>query len=339
MKISYIITISPVIEMEYLNILIKSLNLQTVQDFNVIFYNQTVNTEKEIFDTLQIKPNFNYKFFSIESEYFFGNYPIWDLYGFHQMLIENEILEDYHMSLHPEEFLDIDYTEKILNVLEKYSIDILMGNLHSTNYSYMDFCKLNEVNNSRDFSLFLQKKNLSESMKWKISSKPFFLTRYPLKNFILKKALHPGNGDKQNNAGFKKLNYYLEDVFVMSTDFAQKYNWYNSEIKLYFEDIHINRTLESLMKKITNFPLYFTEAKIYHLNHGKYYYQIEDYQFTKEFLNYNTQNPILLSLKKAIKYYQNGNITAKAALRLSRNEGTVDVNYKFHKKNIEDAIG
>ena len=42
MKISYIITINPVIPIDYLNVLINSLNLQSCKEFDVIFY-KTVN--------------------------------------------------------------------------------------------------------------------------------------------------------------------------------------------------------------------------------------------------------------------------------------------------------
>ena len=49
MKISYIITINPVIPIDYLNALINSLNLQSCKESDVILYNQTWNNEAKIF--------------------------------------------------------------------------------------------------------------------------------------------------------------------------------------------------------------------------------------------------------------------------------------------------
>ena len=34
----------------------------------------------------------------------------------------------------------------------------------------------------------------------------------------------------------------------MNIKFAKEYNWFKCKFKLYFEDIHINRTLKDLLK-------------------------------------------------------------------------------------------
>jgi hypothetical protein len=347
MKISYIITINPVIPIDYLNALINSLNLQSCKEFDVIFYNQTRNNEAKIFSLLHVTCDFKYKFFSIEDRYFLGKYPIWDLYGFHQFLLDNDLVNDYFMCLHMEEFFDPDYTEKVLDVLDKNDFDIILGNLHQTKYFYHDVKELTNLNNAASFSNYLKQKEIDESIKWGLPSKPFFISRSPknvLKNF---KKLNELKWKKQFDStenGFSKIkNYLLEDIFIMSKEFANKYQWYNSKIKLYFEDIHVNFSLEYILKKITQFPVYFNKSKVYHLKHKKFYYQIEDEEFSTKMLEYKTNNPVLNALKESINLYRaNNNISVQEAVRLSRkneyDSGTADINYSFHLENIREAL-
>jgi hypothetical protein len=129
MRLTFIISIDPVKGLALLNPLLHSLNLQTRDNFDVVFYNQTLLDESDVFAQLRIRPEFNYRFFSIERHQFLGNFPLWDLFTFHRQLLENDLLGDYFMSLHMEEFFDIDYVENVTRVLEATGFDILLGNL------------------------------------------------------------------------------------------------------------------------------------------------------------------------------------------------------------------
>lgn len=347
MKLTYIVTINPVNNIHYLEILINSLNIQTSKDFDVVFYNQTKKHEKDIIGSLNNECKFDYVFFNIDEESFLGNYPIWDLYGFHQFLLDNEILRDYFMSLHMEEFMEPDYTANILATLKSNKFDILFGNLYRTNYSYYDILDLASINQPDKFNRYLKDKGIDKSSKWGLPSKPFFLCRNPkiihrrfkiLSEMKWKKKFLP------NEVGFTKMsNYWLEDVFAMSTEFANEYGWYKLEENLYFEDIHINYAVGDKLKNVLEFPVYFNKSKIYHLKHKKFYYQIEDNIFATKMLQYETDNQILLALKNAIVLYRKKNLLGKQALRLSRNNkeknGTADLNYEFHLKRINDSKG
>ncbi len=345
MKISYIITISSVIPFDYLNALITSLNIQTSNNFEVVFYNQTKKTIDDIFNYLRVKPIFEYSFFPIEEQIFLGEYPIWNLYGFHQDLLDNDLLCDYFMSLHMEEFLTPDYTEQVLEVLKENNFDILFGNLHRTGYSFYDVKELSDIDDAQRFNDYLESKNIKKSIKWGLPNKPFFLTRSPqnlINNFRKLKLLKWKKRFDPTQIGFFKFeDYILEDIFIMSKSFAKKYRWYDSKVKLYFEDIHINFSLKNILKQITTFPVYFNKSKIYHLKHGKFYYQIEDDEFSNKLLEYNTDSPILLSLKNGIILSKSKRISTKKALRLSRTNprkiGTADLNYQFHVENIKDV--
>ena len=78
MNLSFIVTVDPIKDVSMLNVLIHSLNLQTVKSFNVIFYNQTLMEESELLARLQVKPHFEYSFYNIDRDLFFGKYPLWD---------------------------------------------------------------------------------------------------------------------------------------------------------------------------------------------------------------------------------------------------------------------
>lgn len=338
MKLTYIVTISPVIKMEYLNILVHSLNMQTVKDFDVIFYNQTSNSENEILSSLAKAPEFKHRFFSIARKHVFGGYPLWDLYGFHQYLLDNGFLGDYFMSLHMEEFLEPDYTSEVIPVLDNTGFDILLGNMYSTDLNYDDISKILLASNYVEFNEFLNLNAFNKAPKWGFSSKPFFLTKKPFLNLRKSSALKFQKQLKPDKKGYSLLNNYMfEDVFLMSRDFATRYQWFNSNIPLYFEDIHINWRLEDPLKAVTAFPAYFNQSRIFHLQHPKYYYQIENDVFTDEVLKLETDNPVILVLKGAIQEYRAGEIDAKAAVQKSRKTGSVIQNYEFHKKNIEEV--
>src|SRR5689334_13559205 len=99
MRLTFIITIDPVKERELLDFQLHSLNLQTRKNFDVIFFNQTRASQEELFGERRIVPDFEYRFFSVAPKDFFGRFPLWDLYSFHQDLLERDLVGDYFMSL------------------------------------------------------------------------------------------------------------------------------------------------------------------------------------------------------------------------------------------------
>ena len=56
MRLTFIISIDPVKGISLLNLLVHSLNLQTRKNFDVIFYNQTLLNESDLFARLQNQP-------------------------------------------------------------------------------------------------------------------------------------------------------------------------------------------------------------------------------------------------------------------------------------------
>lgn len=343
MRISYIITISPVIDISYLEILITSLNLQSCRGFDVIFYNQTHLNEKELFDVLGVPIEFPYTFYSIPKEYFLGKYPIWDLYSFHQYLLSNDLVSDYFISLHMEEFLDVDYTKDAIDILSNNGFEVLFGNLCNTNLDYNDIRSINKITSEKELTQYIEKYVKTVCWKWglpvglKVISKSWNRIIANFKNY---KSLSWRYNLKPTLSGFTKFREYgLEDVYLMSKDFAKRYGWFNSPVKLYFEDIHINRELSGDLKRIIEFPVYMNKSKVYHICHGKYYYQLEDKIFSDGLLAYDTDNPILLSIKHAIQLLRdNPSLGLGKALSLTRrNKGSVgsaNFNVQFHRDII-----
>ena len=346
MQISYIITINPIIEFRYLNALIHSLNLQTSGQFDVVFYNQINESEQELFAKLDVLPQFPYTFFSVEKDMFFNNYPVWDLYGFHQFLLDNDLVGDYFMSLHMEEFLDYDYTAKAAAVLEKNGFDILLGNLSRTQYVYDDIAAIIETADREAFDQYLKKTGIKDAFHWCFTTKNMIFNRNwrrARSNYRLRKAFGGSRQVKPTAEGFFRLpNYIAEDLLFMSKTFAHKYRWYDAPVKMYFSDIHISSRLEDTVKSITDFPVYFNQAKVYHLDHGRYFYQIEDEGFGREFLKYETDSKILLALQAAISQKQQQGLTDREALDIFRGkhdaEGYQDINYEFHVNNVRQAL-
>ena len=342
MKLSFIVTIDPIKDVSYLNILVHSLNLQSSQEFNVIFYNQTLMTEAEVFSKLTVKPRFDYRFFRIERKLFFGNYPIWDLYSFHSFLLEQDLLSDYFMSLHMEMFLDVDYVEFVLKVLKKHLFDILFGNLTRSEIEYSSIAPILNTRTEEEYDDYTEKIGIKRAPHWSFSSNNFFTknlstVRENILKFVgfdFRKRL------KANGKGYiQPLWYAAEDVYFMKKEFARQSNWFLPEHSMFFEDVHICQIpgvceLGREIKKITRFPVYFNIRKIYHISHYKYYFQLEDDEFTEKMLNYDTQEPILLALKEAIRLYRAGNMSMSQALNYTRRNstgtGTQNLNYKYH---------
>ena len=348
MKITYVVTVNPIIPLKYLNMLVHSLNMQTSKDFDVIFYNQTRLSEDSMRKSLTTPFEFEFSFFDVQPEYFFGQYPVWDLFGAHQSLIEQNRLAEYFMSLHMEEFLDPSYTECALSVLKKTGLDILLGNLHATPFIYDDVTDLLKTRTAQTFGSEISRRGIDSSVKWGMTPKPFFVTRSldtalkrarTLSMLRWKKQLSP------TESGFTLLSaYLLEDIFFMSTEFAREYSWYACEPHLYFEDIHINSALGDLLPQVTKFPAYLNASKAYHLEHGKYYYQLEDAEFADRLLTFETDNEALQTLKEAIRLYRGENgMSVNDALRLSRKNtgarGVSDISVDYHIKTITRMLG
>ena len=347
MTLDFLITIDPVKPLRFLNVIIHSLNLQTNKNFQVIFYNQTLHSEQELLDMLTVRPNFPYKFFSVDRRYFLGKYPIWNLYGFHDFLLEKKILTDYSMSLHMEEFLDIDYVDAALAVLQHNRFDILFGNLSRTQLHYEDIQPILATHTPKDFNQFLQDRSLHQAYHWTFQYNPMFSRRKPLKvmkaniqklyHFRFRKQLRP------TASGYTKLGSRYEDVHFMKREFAERYNWFLRGHSMYFYDIHICEQpviceLSKELEKITEFPLHFNRRKIYHINHDKFYFQFEDEEFTTRMLQFKTDDPILQNLQRAISLFRENKLSLSGALQYTRKNqdgtGSQNFDYVYHMKYL-----
>ena len=344
MIITYIVTISPVIEYKYLNILIHSFNLQTDKNFNVIFYNQTLESKEQIFNYLDVKPHFKYKFLHNNLDIFFGKYPAWNLFGFHNYLIKNNLVGDYFISLHMEEFLEPDYNKNAIKILNNNNFDILFGNLYDTQISYNNIREIINKKNRLDFYNYIEFLNIHKSKKWGAPNRNPFLNKklnQILQNVKKRKFLNRKKQLSAKNSGFTTLpDYILEDVYFMSKNFALRTGWFDIKEPPYFEDIHVNHRLKYALKKLIDFPIYFNSSKMYHLNHGKYYFQIVDEEFTNKLLDYNTNSKVLNSLKESITLYKKNKLTAKEALKRSRNmkDGSANLTSNYHLHQINKHL-
>jgi len=113
---------------------------------------------------------------------------------------------------------------------------------------------------------------------------------------------------------------------------------------MYFEDIHLCDIqgvceLTKELKKLTAYPIYFNLSKIYHIRHKKYYYQLQDEEFTASMLQYKTDDTLLNTLKKAIAMYKTGHLSLQQALTYTRSNadgtGTQNLNYRYHMKYLD----
>lgn len=231
------------------------------------------------------------------------------------------------MSLHLEEFLDVDYVENAIKVLEKNDFDIMFGNLSGTQLNYEAIKPILAAQTAEEFNHYLEQKGVKDSNHWTFKYRPLFssknmnvLKRNAMKlfSFRFKKRLKP------TNKGYTKLKDYIaEDLYFMKREFAKRYNWFLRGHHMYFEDIHICEQkgvceLGKELKKITKFPIYFNLSKIYHIKYEKYYYQLVDDEFTTLMLNYETDDPILNTLKKVITMHREGELSPQRALTYSR---------------------
>jgi hypothetical protein len=132
----------------------------------------------------------------------------------------------------------------------------------------------------------------------------------------------------------------------MSKGFARRYNWFLPGRRMYFEDIHLCDIsgvceLGRELAKLTDFLNYFNLSKIYHVNHSKYYYQLQDGGFTEALLALKTQDLLLQTLQEAIRMYPAGSVPLEEALQYTRRNaagtGTQNLNYKYHMQLIKEA--
>lgn len=344
MKVSFIVTIDPVKDLGLLDITIKSLNVQTSKSFDVFFYNQTLMTEREILDGATVKPEFPYQFFSEPAGHFLGRYPLWDLYGFHAFLLEKHLLQEYFMSLHMEEFLDVDYVETVCEILERQCFDILFGNLRATGKGLDEFRPLLGATTLEDFDSYLKSRGTKKAEHWSWRGGKYASGE----NGKILQKLNQGSNWNVGNKGFVKVDAYVaEDLYLMKRAFAERHNWFLKGHAMYFEDVHICQQkgvceLGKEIAKLTEFPVYLSKANIYHVDHRRYYYQLEDEEFTRQMLAYETDEPILSSLKRAITKLKNGELRLGDALRYTRQnpeqQGTQNLNYKYHMAQLKGAM-
>ncbi len=347
--LTFIVTIDPVKDLRLLGLLVHSLNLQTCQAFDVVFYNQTLLSEDDILSRLSVQPRFPYRFFGIDRDDFCGGYPMWDLYAFHAMLLDRHLLNDYFMALHIEEFPEVDYVEHALSVLEANRFDIMLGNLTRTHLSYDTARPVLEASTTAAFNRCLEQAGVTRARHWGYPPRgpqarrwrglPANLTKLLL--FRFRARLRP------TAAGYVMMRRYVaEDLYFMKRAFAERYNWFLRGHRMYFEDIHICEQegvceLGRELKRITRFPVYFNRRRIYHVQHARRYYQLVDEGFTSAMLERRVDDPILGALQEAIRMHRSGQLSLQQALKYTRQNpkrtGTQDLNYAYHMLYLRDA--
>jgi hypothetical protein len=348
-RITFVVTIDPVKDLHLLSLLVHSLNLQTCQAFDVVFYNQTLLSEDDILSRLSVRPRFPHRFFGIDREDFCGDYPMWDLYGLHATLLERRLLNDYFMALHIEEFPDVDYVEHALRVLEANRFDIMFGNMTRTHLTYDTARPILDASTGVAFDRCLERAGVTHARHWGYppngpvakswSELQLNLTKLLL--FRFRSRLRP------TAAGYVVMRRYLaEDVYFMKRAFAERYNWFLRGHRMYFEDIHICEQegvceLGRELERITRFPVYFNRRRIYHMQHGRRYYQLVDEGFTSAMLKRRVDDPILVALQEAIRMYASGQLSLERALKYTRQNpkrtGTQDLNYAYHMMYLRDG--
>src|SRR5262249_36117747 len=102
MRLTLLVTIDSVKPLALLDVLIHSLTLQTSQDFDVVFCNQTLRPESSLRAQLRCPPRFSHSYWTVPRSDFLGEHPLWDLYTFHAAMLDEGRIGDYLMSLHME---------------------------------------------------------------------------------------------------------------------------------------------------------------------------------------------------------------------------------------------
>jgi hypothetical protein len=345
MRLTLLVTIDSVKPLQLLDILIHSLNLQTSQDFDVVFFNQTPLPESRLQGQLRCAPRFPHSYWTLPRSDFLGEYPLWDLYAFHAAMLDEDRIGDYLMSLHMEEFLDSDYIEEVSKLLGEHSFDILFGNLRRTALTVDQASILLGCSSPRDFQRALTRLGAAASPHWSVRARA--AARLSLRRFWRGNRRASAISDSKPDAAFNPTphgfhrfpEYGDEDVYLMSRRFAEGHNWFLKGHHLYFEDIHFCQQpgvceLGPILAKLTRFPVYFNTRKIYHIQHNSFYFQIEDRLFTDLLLDLETDDPVIRSLQFAVREYRRGAFSISEALRYSRKnprrEGTQDMNWRYH---------
>jgi hypothetical protein len=323
MLLTLLVTIDSVKPLQLLDILIHSLNLQTSQDFDVVFFNQTLHPESHIRGQLQCAPRFSHSYWTLPRSDFLGEHPVWDLYAFHTTMLAEGRIGDYLISLHMEEFLDSDYIAEVSKLLGEHSFDILFGNLRRTALTVDQASFLLGCSSPQGFQHALRYMGAAASPHWSV-----------------RRHSKPDAAFARTPQGFHQFPEYAdEDVYLMSRRFAETHNWFLKGHRLYFEDIHFCQQpgvceLGPILARLTRFPVYFNARKIYHLEHHKFYFQVEDRPFTDLLLKLETDDPVIRSLQFAVQEYRRGTFSISEALRYSRQnprrEGTQDMNWRYH---------
>src|SRR5262249_24054274 len=332
MRLTLLVTIDSVKPLQLLDILIHSLNLQTSQNFDVVFFNQTLLPESHLQRKLRCAPRFPHSYWTAPRSNFLGEHPLWDMYAFHTAMLDEGRIGDYLMSLHMEEFLDSDYIEEVSKLLGQHSFDILFGNLRRTGLTVYQASALLGCGSPRDFQRALTQMGAAAS--------PHFSVKEYSKPDAAQKYSKPDAAFDPTPLGFHQFpEYGDEDVYLMSRRFAETHNWFLKGHHLYFEDIHFCQQpgvceLGPILAKLTRFPVYFNARKIYHIQHHSFYFQIEDPLFTDLLLKMETDDPVIRSLQFAVGEHRRGAFSISEALRYSRQnprrEGTQDMNYRYH---------
>jgi hypothetical protein len=349
-EVTFIVTVDPVKDPLLLSLLVLSLNLQTCRRFNVVFYNQTLADETSLLSELAVKPAFDHEVVSVDRESFFGRYPVWDLYAVHQTLLDRHRLNEYFISLHMEEFLDPDYLEHLLPVLETRRFDILFGNLTRSRLSQDTWRALLGAGTATLFDAAIERSGARHAPHFSFDFDSVFAGWSPaerrrrathLARFGLRRRLKPTTG------GYTALRtYFAEDVFWMRRDFALRYQWFLGGRHLYFEDIHICQQkgvceLGPELQRVTRFPVYFNQRRIYHVPHLTYYYQLLDEEFTAGLLAHPANDPVLEAHRTAIGRLRRGEFTLQQALDYTRQNaegtGTQNLNYRLHMRGMAEA--
>jgi hypothetical protein len=348
MRLTFIISIDPVKGIPLLNFVLHSLNLQTRKNFDVVFYNQTRVSESQVFAQLRVRPQFDCRFFSVER--FLGNFPLWDLYSFHRRLLEADLLGDYFMAMHMEEFLDVDYVENVTKVLEATGFDILLGNLCRTPFDGAEIMDILKTGSAAAFSDYLATRGLDGASHWTFQPLP---ASYIGKMSVLKqncrKFVDFGFRSRllPTPEGYSKLGAHYEDLYFMRRDFARKYDWFLSGRCMFFEDVQLCDIPEVCelgreLSKLTQFPRYFNSSRMYHVKHRRFYYQLEDQEFTDALLSLRTDDRLLQTLQEAVRMHRFENVPLETALRHTRRNaegtGTQNLNYKYHMHAIEKTL-
>jgi hypothetical protein len=177
MRLTLLVTIDSVKPLQFLDILVHSLNLQTSRDFDVVFVNQTRHEEADLRSRLRAAPRFPHSYWSVPQSAFLGAHPVWDLYATHTALLAEGRIGDYLMSLHMEEFLDADYVEVALGVLRDQRFDILFGNLRRTSLTVDDAAPLVGCESAPAFQQMLVDLGAAASPHWASGSSPIIRGR------------------------------------------------------------------------------------------------------------------------------------------------------------------